>query len=91
MRKSNFDPRTEKFLRELPKKHGNQIARKIEGLLLNPYPQDAQLLSGYKSAWRVDSGEYCIIYQVTETWIFVLIVGKRNDSAVYKELRKRFG
>lgn len=90
MRKSNFDPRTEKFLRKLPKKHGNQIARKVEALLLNPYPQDAYQLHGYP-AWRVDSGEYRIIYQVTNTWIFVLIVGKRNDSAVYKELRKRFG
>ena len=90
MRESNFDPRAEKFLRKLPKKHGGQIGRKIKELLENPYPPDMQRLHGYP-ALRVDSGEYRIIYQVTDTWIFVLIVGKRNDSEVYKDLRKRFG
>ena len=90
VRQSNFDPRAEKFLRKLPKKHGGQIARKVEELLNDPYPPDSLRLKGY-SALRVDSGEYRIIYQVTEKWIFILIVGKRNDSEVYKELRKRFG
>lgn len=90
MRKSNVDPRAEKFLRKLQPKHGGQLARKIEALCENPYPQDSQQLRGYP-ALRVDSGEYRIIYRVTNLWLFVLIVGKRNDSEVYKELRRRFG
>ena len=90
MRNIDTDDRTKKFIRKLPSKHARQIIRKIETLAENPYPPDSLSLKGYP-ALRVDSGEYRIIYQVTDTWIFVLIVGKRNDSEVYKELRKRFG
>ena len=91
MRKSNVDPRAEKFLRKLPPKHGGQLARKIEALAENPYPQDSQRLAGYKGVLRVDSGEYRIIYEATDEWVIVWIVGKRNDSDVYKKLRRLLG
>jgi mRNA interferase RelE/StbE len=38
----------------------------------------------------VDSGEYRIVYDVTEDAVRIIIVGKRNDDEVYRLLdRKR--
>ncbi|AAY61453.1 putative cytotoxic translational repressor of toxin-antitoxin (TA) system RelE [Rickettsia felis str. Pedreira] len=35
-------------------------------------------------------GEYRIIYRFNETTIYVILVGKRNDSEVYKLLKNIF-
>ena len=35
-------------------------------------------------------GEYIIIYRFNETTIYVILVGKRNDSEVYKLLKNIF-
>ncbi len=90
MLKIDLENRVKKFLRKLPPKHERQILGKLLALCADPYPSDSQLLKQYK-ARRADIGEYRIIYYVDSTWLHVPIVGKRNDSEVYKELRKRFG
>ena len=90
MLKIDLKSNVRKFLKKLPPKHERQILQKIVALADNPYPPDSQLLKGYR-ARRADVGEYRIIYYVDDPWLHVPIVGKRNDSEVYKELRKRFG
>lgn len=51
------------FLRELqqPKQY-KQIASKIFSLLKDPMPADSKHISGYPGYFRVDSGEYRIVY-----------------------------
>ena len=56
------------------------------GLLRNPEPHDSAILKGAKGGERrVDAGEYRIIYTVDDDTIEILVIGKRNDSEVYKQ------
>jgi mRNA interferase RelE/StbE len=77
-----------KFLDSLPPKQFRQIMLKVLRLLEDPYQQDSEQLTGYPF-WRTDIGEYRIIYDVQDDTLRLLVVGKRNDSEVYKELRNK--
>ena len=75
-----------KSLAELQPKQFKQIATKIFALLDNPQPQDCKALKGYTGGYRVDSGEYRILYTIEGNAIRILRVGKRNDDEVYRNL-----
>ena len=74
-----------RFIEHLPPKHAGQIARKLVALQIDPYPQDCKRLHGSPFS-RVDSGEYRIIFMVIGKKIRVPLIGKRNDSDVYRRL-----
>ena len=76
-----------KFVTELPPKPFRQIWLKVLDLLVDPYPHDSARLTGY-AFHRVDAGEYRIVYRATET-VELLLVGKRNDDKVYKQLKRK--
>ncbi len=59
---------------------------KILLLAEDPRPQDYKQLKGYSGVYRVDQGEYRIIYKILEDAIEVFRVGKRNDDEVYENL-----
>lgn len=50
------------FLQGLQPKISAQIAKKVLSLNVNPLPADSQELKGYSGYYRVDSGEYRIVY-----------------------------
>ena len=55
----------EKDIKKLPtKKIRGQICSKIEALRDNPRPQDIKPLEGRKHTYRIDSGEYRILYEI---------------------------
>ncbi|SIT10850.1 MULTISPECIES: type II toxin-antitoxin system RelE family toxin [Alicyclobacillus] len=76
------------FLSELQPKTFRQVVMRILDLLSNPYPHDAKQLKGY-DYFRVDIGEYRIIYSVADDEIHVLLVGKRNDDEIYRRLKRK--
>ncbi|MDZ8054733.1 MAG: type II toxin-antitoxin system RelE family toxin [Aulosira sp. ZfuVER01] len=78
------------FLKGLQPKIAAQIAKKVLSLNIEPLPSDSQELSGYSGYYRVDSGEYRIVYRfnVDEDLVEVILVGKRNDDEVYKQLKR---
>lgn len=79
--------KTLNFLDKLPPKQFRQVSRKIFSLMANPEPHDSKKLKG--SPYRgTDMGEYRTIYRVQDDVLKVAIVGKRNDSAVYRELTR---
>ncbi len=84
----NLSRDSEKFLRRLLPKHRRQVTIKIFKLAENPDSQDSSKLRGYENFYRVDAGEYRIIYYFTSTIIFITLVGKRNDSDVYRKLSR---
>jgi len=51
------------FLKGLQPKIAAQIAKKVLSLNVNPLPSDSKELSGYPGYYRVDSGEYRIVYR----------------------------
>ena len=86
MRKLALTHSAEKFWSGLDPKPYKQIGRAVLGLLRDPEPHDSSLLKGAKNRERrIDAGEYRIVYAVTDDTIEVLVIGKRNDSDVYKQ------
>ncbi len=81
-----FSRDAKKSLGELQPKQFKQVATKIFALLDNPQPQDCNALKGYPKGYRVDSGEYRILYTIEDREIRIFRVGKRNDDEVYRNL-----
>lgn len=77
--------KAQKFLDGLPPKQFRQIIRKVFALLENPRPHDSEELRGYPFL-RNDVGEYRIIYDVQGDTLRLIVVGKRNDEEVYRQL-----
>jgi mRNA interferase RelE/StbE len=59
---------------------------KIFSLIDNPKPQDYKALQGYSDYYRVDQGEFRIVYEIRSEEIYIVRVGKRNDDEVYQNL-----
>ncbi|MEA5467449.1 type II toxin-antitoxin system RelE/ParE family toxin [Spirulina sp. 06S082] len=78
------------FLKGLQPKIAAQLAKKVLALNIEPLPTDSKQLKGYSEIYRVDSGEYRIIYRFLpeEDLVEILLVGKRNDDEVYKKIKR---
>lgn len=76
----------EKELYDLQLKQFKQVVKKIFSLQSNPQPQDCKKLQGYETVYRVDQGEYRILYTIEDNEVEVFRVGKRNDDEVYQNL-----
>ncbi|OGT54445.1 MAG: hypothetical protein A3F17_07580 [Gammaproteobacteria bacterium RIFCSPHIGHO2_12_FULL_41_15] len=79
-------PKAVKFIKTLPPKHKRQVKDHILSLQQEPLPQDARPLIGYENYLRTDIGEYRVIYRYEQNkdLITVVLVGKRNDAAIYR-------
>jgi len=75
-----------RLLDTLPPKQYRQVTRKIIMLMANPQPTDAERLKGYDYS-RVTVGEYRIVFDVRDSVLRVVAIGKRNDDEVYRRLR----
>lgn len=78
------------FLNGLQPKIAAQIAKKTLSLNVEPLPIDSKQLKGYPHYYRVDCGEYRIIYlyKSEEDLVQVILIAKRNDDEVYKKLAR---
>ena len=78
------------FLKGLQPKIAAQIAKKVLALNIDPLPSDSKELAGYAGYYRIDSGEYRIVYcfDADADLVVVILVGKRNDDEVYKQLKR---
>jgi mRNA interferase RelE/StbE len=87
-----IDKSVAKQLQKFPAKQYKQIVVKLLSLASNPKPQDCKALKGIKGGYRVDSGEYRILYYFIESkneqrgQVQIFRVGKRNDDEVYRNL-----
>jgi mRNA interferase RelE/StbE len=80
------------FLKGLQPKIAAQLAKKVLALNIDPLPLDSKALKGYSDLFRVDCGEYRIVYRylLQDDFVTVLLVGKRNDDEIYKQLKRLF-
>jgi mRNA interferase RelE/StbE len=85
MLKLLISKKAQKFLDKLPPKQFRQIVKKVFALLEEPRPHDSEELRGYPFL-RNDVGEYRVIYDVQEDTLRLILVGKRNDAEVYRQL-----
>lgn len=75
----------QRFVRDLAPKQYKQLLAKVLSLSSDPLPQDSRKLEGGGSVYRVDQGEYRILYEFDAETIHVLALGKRNDDEVYRQ------
>lgn len=77
-----------KFLLGLDPKRYKQVAARIFALHDNPRPHDSENVTGFPGHYRIDQGEYRIVYRIyyEQRLIVIRRAGKRNDDEVYKGL-----
>ena len=88
MLKLEFSNQAESFVSKLQAKQKRQVSQKLMSLLENPKPQDTKKMKGSDIHYRVDVGEYRIIYTIEIPLIYIFIVGKRNDDDVYRRFKR---
>ncbi len=81
---------SKKFLIKLPPKQKKQVSNKSLSLGLDPFPPDHKPLQGFPGFFRVDIGEYRIIYTVSQVELSIFLIGKRNDDEVYRKFKRLF-
>lgn len=75
-----------KTLDDLPLKHFRQIMLRLLALQKDPFPHDSGALKGYSGGYRLDQGEYRVLYTVESDVVRIFRIGKRNDGDVYRNL-----
>ena len=88
-RKLAFTRSARKAIVDLEPKFFKQVVSKIISLTLDPAPQDSLKLSGAEGLYRVNQGEFRIVYRYDEETVNIAVVGKRNDDEVYRDTRHR--
>lgn len=84
----NTSKSADDFLKTLLPKQFKQVFTKVWDLRKNTRPHDSSKLVGFDNKYRVDIGEYRIIYTFDEIIVNVETIGKRNDDDVYKRVKK---
>jgi len=84
MRKLNLTKDFMKFCDVLPPKRFKQVVAKTLALASNPRPHDSIELKGSSGQFRVDIGEYRVIYEFDKEEMRVCVIDKRNDGQVYR-------
>jgi mRNA interferase RelE/StbE len=84
----DLSKKTQEFLAKIPRKHAEQIIKKIDKLAEDPAAFKSKQLQGYPHFQRIKSGDYRIIYRIENAilMLYVVRVGMRNDGEVYKGL-----
>jgi mRNA interferase RelE/StbE len=88
MRKLALHTQVGKELAALPAKQYRQVMGAIIELLDQPFPHYSRPLKGYPY-FRIEVGEYRVVYQAGGDLVSVLVVGKRNDSDIYRRLDRK--
>lgn len=80
------------FIAGLAGKQFKQVVSAMLSLLKNPQPQDprpARPLSGMDGYYRVDSGEYRIVFRIEGELLRVPLIGTRSDDDGYRRLGRK--
>lgn len=89
IRNLDINKKVDDFLEKLPPKQFKQIYTCILNLRKNCTPHDSSKLKGYDDLYRVDIGEYRIIYNFDNEIVYIRLVAKRNDGDAYKQLKNK--
>jgi mRNA interferase RelE/StbE len=81
-----FTPRAERDFKSLSRSIRGRIARRIESLAQNPYPQGIKKIEGEDEFYRLRVGDYRILYQVKKKVLLVLVVGIGRRRDIYRRI-----
>ena len=73
------------FLNKLEPKQFKQLAKRVFGLQSETFPADMRHMKGWPGYFRLDNGEFRIVYFPKELVIEISCIGKRNYDQVYRD------
>jgi mRNA interferase RelE/StbE len=77
-------PSAQRELAALPAKIQHQVDKRIRTLAANPRPHGSIKLSGEKDLYRIQSGNYRIIYEIRDDVLTVTVVKIGHRKDVYR-------
>ena len=79
-----FTPGADRQFRKLPKQVQAHLSPHITALTQNPRPPGAEKLTG-EEGYRLRVGDYCILYEVHDKVLLVLVVKVGHRREVYRK------
>ena len=81
-----FKPSVQKDFRRLPASMARRLTQRIKKLTHEPFPSDAQKLSGAERLYRIRIGNYRAIYEVDKDAREITIHYVRHRRDAYRRL-----
>jgi mRNA interferase RelE/StbE len=88
MRRIDLSKQAPDFLQRAQVKPAKQIAAKLKQLAVDPSALPSEALKGYAPLRRLKSGEFRIMFEIEPNVLRIVLIGKRNDDEIYKELAR---
>ncbi len=79
-----FTKAAEKQLADIPRTELKKLAKRIEKLAIDPFPQGHEKMKGHEELHRIRQGDYRILYTVFEKKLLILIVKIGHRREVYR-------
>jgi mRNA interferase RelE/StbE len=77
-----------RFLKKRDSKQFMQIFQAVTSLCAETRPTDS-IAMGNGKHFRKDVGEFRVIYKFDKEFLYVTVIGNRNDSAAYQEFDRK--
>jgi mRNA interferase RelE/StbE len=77
-------PPAERQLKSLTDSVQKRIVKRLKSLRENPRPQGVKKLTGDEDLYRIQEGNYRIIYMIQDKELIVLVVKISNRKDVYR-------
>ena len=77
-------PAAARQLRKLRRTAQRRIQSAIDGLALNPRPVGSKKLKGRHPAYRIRIGDFCVIYEIHDDVLTVLVVRIGPRDEIYR-------
>ncbi|MGH7929114.1 MAG: type II toxin-antitoxin system RelE family toxin [Candidatus Binatia bacterium] len=81
-----FTPRAQRDFKALDGSVRGRIARRIDSLAENPYPQGIKKIEDEDELYRMRVGDYRILYQVKGRVLLALIIGMGHRRDIYRRI-----
>jgi mRNA interferase RelE/StbE len=78
-----FAPAARRQLKKLPREILKRVARSIDNLQTNPYPDGVKKLVNEDNLYRIRAGDYSIVYPVRSEELIIVIVRERHRRDIY--------
>jgi len=77
----------QKEIRKLPSKEfRDRVVRIINGLYINPVPDESKKIKGSNNIYRIRQGTYRIVYQIYKNELLIIVIRIRHRKDAYKGL-----
>jgi len=79
-----FAPAADRQFRKLPAVAQKRLEPEIDALADDPRPPGFKKLKGMENLYRIQVGDYRVVYQIRDDALLVLVVRVRHRKDVYR-------